>query len=61
MEGIFSNYCEIKILDLSNFETPNVINMTLMFNRCYKLKEIKGLNKFKTNKVTTMTGMFAFC
>ena len=25
--------------------------MKLMFNNCYKLKEIKGINKFNTSKV----------
>ena len=32
-----------------------------MFKRCNKLKEIKGLNKFITNKVKDMKGMFEFC
>ena len=32
-----------------------------MFNHCHKLKEIKGINKFITNKVTNMKQMFAAC
>ena len=32
-----------------------------MFNECNKLKEIKGLNKFNTSKVTSMSGMFQEC
>ena len=32
-----------------------------MFNKCHKLKEIKGINKFNTNKVTDMSGMFQLC
>ena len=32
-----------------------------MFNYCIKLKEIKGLNKFITNKVTDMDTMFGNC
>ena len=32
-----------------------------MFNKCYKLKEIKGINKFITNKVTKMNSMFQEC
>ena len=35
--------------------------MRCMFNKCKKLKEIKGLNNFITNKVIDMTGMFSFC
>ena len=32
-----------------------------MFTGCYELKEIKGLNKFNTSKVTNMRGMFQSC
>ena len=32
-----------------------------MFNKCYKLKEIKGINQFITNKVTDMNTMFQLC
>ena len=32
-----------------------------MFNNCNKVKEIKGLNKFNTRKVTDMNTMFQEC
>ena len=32
-----------------------------MFNECHKLKEIKGINKFNTSKVTAMNTMFQLC
>ena len=32
-----------------------------MFYECHKLKEIKGINKFITNKVTDMCAMFGEC
>ena len=32
-----------------------------MFNKCHKLKEIKGINKFNTNQVTNMNTMFHGC
>ena len=35
--------------------------MGYMFDGCKKLKEIKGINNFKTNKVTNMKGMFQEC
>ena len=35
--------------------------MSFMFNNCHKLKEIKGINKFITNKVTAMNSMFQSC
>ena len=32
-----------------------------MFNKCYKLKEIKGINKFKISKVNNMSTIFQEC
>jgi len=61
MEGMFQFCNELEYLDLSNFETSNVQNMAFMFNHCEKLKELKGLNKFITNNVTTTEGMFQSC
>ena len=58
MDAMFQECNELKYLDLSNFDTSNVINMGFMFNNCNKLKEI---NKFITNKVTDMDTMFNSC
>ena len=35
--------------------------MSFMFCHCYNLKELKGINKFNTSKVTDMSAMFQFC
>jgi surface protein len=35
--------------------------MEYIFNKCHKLKQIIGINAFKTNKVTNMYGMFNEC
>ena len=35
--------------------------MGFLFNKCHKLKEIKGINKFNTNKVTNMKAMIQEC
>ena len=35
--------------------------MSYLFSECYELKEIKGINKFNTNKVTNMCAMFQTC
>ena len=32
-----------------------------MFNECYKLKKIKGINNFITHNVSNMEGMFKEC
>ena len=61
MTAMFQSCFELKNLDLSNFDTYNVENMKFMFNECYKLKEIKGVNKFITEKVIDMTAMFQWC
>ena len=58
----FFNKCSnIISLDLTNFDTSNVIDMSFMFSNCNKLKEIKGINKFITNNVTAMNSMFQEC
>ena len=55
-------YCrKLEYLDLSNFNTSNVVNMEYMFSECNKLNEIKGINQFNTNKVETIEGMFGEC
>ena len=57
----FSECSNIVSLDLSNFDTSNVTDMYRMFNKCYKLREIKGLNNLNTNKVTNMSALFQCC
>ena len=46
MTGMFRLCIELEYLDLSSFDTSNVTDMSGMFNRCYELKEVKGINKF---------------
>ncbi len=54
MSTMFDECIELEYLDLSNFDTSNVTDMGWMFNKCLKLKEIKGINKLNTNKVNNM-------
>ena len=61
MEGMFQQCNELEYLDLSNLDTSNVEDMAGMFNKCYKLKEIKGINNFDTSKITNMILMFNLC
>ena len=58
MDGVFLSCFQLQEIDISNFNTSNVINMAKMFVNCYKLKKINGLNKFITNKVTSISYMF---
>ena len=61
MKRFFYECSNIIFLDFSNFDTSNVNDMSGMFRRCTKLKEIKGLNNFITTKVKNMIGMFNEC
>jgi len=61
MEGMFLYCKELEYLDLSDFDTSNATSMKNMFSKCYKLKEIKGINKFITKKVNDLSSMFNQC
>ena len=47
-------------LDLSNFNTENVTNMSTMFAFCSKLNNL-DIKNFNTNTVIDMSFMFAGC
>ena len=61
MNSMFEKCSELIYLDLSNFKTSNVTDMSFMFIDCHKLKQIKGLNNFNTINVSKMNGMFGNC
>ena len=61
LDGFFQQNYNLISLDLSNFNSSNVTNLAGMFHKCSKLKEIKGFNKFITNKVSNMRSMFDQC
>ena len=50
----------LKEINLSNFNTTEVTNMTQMFYGCSKLKEI-NVSKFKTTNCEDIYGMFSNC
>ena len=47
-------------LDLSSFDTSNVINMSYMFYFCSKLTTL-DVSNFDTSNVTDMSNMFSYC
>ena len=57
---MFSNCLSLISLDLSNFITQNVTNMSYMFNKCSSLENI-DLSNFNTQNVTDMSFMFSSC
>ena len=54
------NYCLLEQINLSNFDTSKVTDMSKMFKGMEKLTSI-DLSKFNTSKVTDMSGMFYNC
>ena len=48
------------VLNINNFNTNNVTNMSWMFSGCSSLKKL-NLNNFNTNNVTDMRYMFYGC
>ena len=47
-------------LDVSNFNTSNVTDISCMFEKCSKLATI-DLSNFNTSNVTDMSSMFELC
>lgn len=60
LKQMFYNCQKVEILDLSNFDTSNVIDMGNMFCDCKALINII-FGDFDTSKVTNMQGMFSGC
>ena len=50
----------LKELNLNNFNTNNVTDMSDMFKGCKLLKEL-NISNFNINNVTNMKGMFTGC
>ena len=58
---MFQKCYEIEYLDLSNFNLTNAINAEYMFSECYKLKDIKGINKFIKSRTININNIFHLC
>lgn len=58
MKDMF-NHCITSKINLSNFDTRNVTDMSRMFYYTYRLKDLK-LSGLDTSKVTNMSGMFQY-
>jgi len=60
MASMFYQCKFLTSLDLSNFNTANVTDMSFMFHSCYSLTNL-DLSSFNTAKVTDMMCMFYYC
>ena len=59
MGYMFYGCSSLTNINLSNFNTNNVIDMSGLFGGCSSLKNI-NLSNFNTNKVTDMRAMFKY-
>ena len=57
---MFNRCSSLEQLNLSNFNTNNVINMVGMFSNCSSLKEL-DVSNFYINNETHLTNMFSYC
>ena len=55
------NYINNNILKIKLIGINNIINMEEMFYKCYSLKSLSDISKWKTNNVNNMSGMFYGC
>ena len=58
---IFYELYSMEVVDISGWDTSNVINMSYMFNRCTKLKKIVGIENLDVSKLKTTKIMFYGC
>ena len=61
MKNLFARCNEITSLDLSQFNTTSVTDMSRMFSMCHKLGTIYVGNNWNTNSVSESTLMFEEC
>ena len=60
MSSMFDGCQKLSSLELSNFNTTNVTNMSGMFTGCHRLSSL-DLSNFNTAKVVNMSNMFNYC
>lgn len=60
IQSLFNGNTQIQDVDMSNFDTSNVKNMSYLFNGCTLLDNV-NLSGFNTSKVTNMMCMFYDC
>ena len=61
LSGVFARLNKVEVIDISGWDTSNVINMSYMFNRCTKLKKIVGIENLDVSKLKTTKIMFYGC
>ena len=59
--GIFGRLNKVEVVDISGWDTSNVITMEDMFSQCTKLKKIIGIENLDVSKLEDANCMFYFC
>ena len=60
MNHMFNSYSSLTSLDVSNWDTSNVTDMSYMFSQCQSLTSL-DVSNFDTSNVTNMSYMFYLC
>ena len=61
MDAMFNNCEAMESIDVSSFDTANVTEFSQVFEACYSLKEIIGLDKWVTTSGHDYAEMFSGC
>ena len=59
--GIFGKLNTVEVVDISGWDTSNVITMDCMFIQCKKLKKIIGIENLDVSKLESANCMFSHC
>ena len=61
LSGVFARLNKVEVIDISGWDTSNVITMDCMFSQCPKLKNIIGIENLDVSKLEDVSYMFYGC
>ena len=61
MSQLFWGCINLETVNISGWKTPNLTDMTSMFDSCNSLKKITGIESLDTSNVTNMFAVFQLC
>ena len=61
LSSIFGILNNVEVVDISGWDTSNVIDMNFMFSQCTKLKKIIGIENLDVSKLEKANFMFSEC
>ncbi len=60
-DGLFLNFINLEVLDLTELDTSEVINMNNFFKNCKSLQKIEGLKDLNVSNAMVMCSFFENC